>query len=124
MTQESPPRAPSLYRFAFARLTVLTLMVLLLAGLMVSVANDMYAFVKEDRSVTFTVSSPRSLSELTAMLDEGGVIQNPTVFRLYVRAKGRVETAERFSGTLELNEAMSYREILLAFAEQNKKTEN
>lgn len=124
MNQESPTRAPSLYRFAFARLTVLTLTVLLLAGLVISIANDMYAFVKEDRSVTFTVSSPRSLPELTAMLDEGGVIKNPTVFRLYVRAKGRIETAERFSGTLELNEAMSYREILLALAEQNENKSN
>ena len=124
MNRESPTHAPSLYRFAFARLTVLTLMVLLLAGLVISIANDMYAFVKEDRSVTLAVSSPRSLPELTAMLDEGGVIKNPTVFRVYVRAKGRTETAERFSGTLELNEAMSYREILLALSEQNENSMN
>ncbi len=109
--------APSLYRFAYARLTVLTLTALLSAGLLISVTNDLYAFVKPDRSLSLAIEEPVSLSEFSEMLSEGGIIQNPTVFRLYVRTKGRTNLVETCCGTLELNASMSYREILQAISQ-------
>ena len=116
MKQEND--APSLYRFAYARLTVLTLIALLFAGLLISVTNDMYAFVKPDRSLSLSLEESVSLSEFSAILSEGGIVQNPTVFRLYVQSKGKTDRLETFRGTLELNASMSYREILQAISEQ------
>ena len=103
-------------RYAFSCVTVITLTALLLAALLVSLANDAYAFVKPDRAVTLTVSDPLSLSELSALLARLGVVSNPTIFRLYADAKGMRSRLEEFSGELTLNSSMSYREILQAFA--------
>lgn len=108
------PEKGRIYRYAFGWLTVILLFALLLAGLIVSIANDMYAFVKPNRPAVLEVESPTTLEELSARLDELGVVQNPTVFGLYVRSKGRAERVETFSGTLEVNASMSYRELLSA----------
>lgn len=113
-------RRRKLYRFAYARVTVTVLTALLCVGLLTSVANDLYAFVKNDREAALTVTEPTSVAEWAKLLKQNGVIQNPTVFRWYAERNGKQERIESFSGTLILNEAMSYREILLAFAEQSQ----
>ena len=105
-----------LRRLAFSSITVLCLLALLFVALAISVANDLYAFVKPNRAVSFTVEEPTSLKELSAALERQGIIANPTVFRVYVNHQGRTELLENFCGTLTLNSAMSYRQILLAFA--------
>ncbi|MBQ8331609.1 MAG: hypothetical protein IJX94_03820 [Clostridia bacterium] len=106
-----------LTRFAYSRVLVLVLTALLCAGLVISVANDMYAFVKPQRTVTLTVDEPTSLSDLADRLQAEGILQNPWVFQLYTASKSKTDRLERFVGTLELNSAMSYRELLLAFSE-------
>lgn len=111
-------RRKKLYRFAYARITVTVLTALLCVGLLTSVVNDLYAFVKTDRDVSLSVTEPQSLDEWARMLKQKGVIQNPTVFQWYVKRQGKSERIESFWGTMILNESMSYREILLAFAEQ------
>ena len=111
-------RRKKLYRFAYARITVTVLTALLCVGLLTSVANDLYAFVKADREASLTVTEPQSLAEWARMLKQKGVIQNPTVFQWYTERKGKEDRIESFCGTLTLNESMSYREILLAFSEQ------
>ena len=114
------PQVPTkgrLYRCVFAWLTVSLLFALLLAGLLISIANDLYAFVKPERAAVLEVSAPMELKELARHLEELGVVNNPTVFCLYVRSKGHREAVETFSGTLELNAAMSYRELLSALVE-------
>ena len=110
------PAENKLRRYAFSCVTVITLLALLLAALLVSVMNDVYAFVKPDRAVTLTVDEPLSLSAVAALLERNGILANPTVFRLYADAKGKRALLESFSGELTLNSSMSYREILLAFA--------
>ena len=109
-----------LYRFAYARITLTVLLALLSVGLCVSVANDLYAFVKPDREVSLTVTEPQSLEQWATLLKKSGVIQNPTVFRWYVERQGKSERIESFSGTMILNESMSYREILRSLAEQSQ----
>ena len=103
-------------RYAYRTVTVIALFALAVAGLTVSVANDMYAFVKSAREVTLTVDAPMALEELSERLEREGIVANPTVFSLYVKAKGRGERMESFSGEVTLRSDMSYREILLAFA--------
>ncbi len=94
----------------------LCLFALLFAGLICSVANDMYAFVKKGREVSLVFDSCPTLNELSKILADNGVVSNPDVFKLYVKFKDKEGVVESFSGDLKLNTSMSYREILSEFS--------
>ena len=83
-------------------------------ALICSVTNDMYAFVKSDRECVISFNETCSLKEFSNILGEKEIIENPSIFWLYVKSKGRTESVETFTGELTLNESMSYREILSA----------
>lgn len=85
----------------------------MLGGLVIYIANDMYAFVKPDMDVTVTVSAPISDKDFSLLLQESGVIENPLVFRMYIRSKDKTQELTKLSGEIKLNSNMSYREILL-----------
>lgn len=97
---------------AFGTLIPLALLALLLSALIVSIANDIYAFVKKDSETSMYLSEPCSLDELSKHLKDLGIIKNPTVFKLYVISKGKRSSLESFSGEVELNSNLSYRQIL------------
>ena len=98
----------------FGKVTMLVLLALLCTALLLSVANDMYAFFKPQGTVLLHIDTPCTLSDFSQLLEENGVLLNPHVFSLYVRAKGKSELVESFSGELLLDRTMSYREILRA----------
>lgn len=110
-----PDPNKKLYRFVLSRVLTLTLSALLLAGLLLSVVNDLYAFVKPDRPVSLTLTEPLPLEQLCHRLSEREILKNPSVFQWYATRKGKKTALEQFSGTVELNASMSYREILTAF---------
>ncbi len=86
---------------------------LCLAGAVISVANDMYAFVKPDRELTFTVTRSLSGAELSKSLRESGIIRNDAVFSLYLKVKGKTDDVALLSGEWKLNSSMSYRQLLI-----------
>ena len=100
-------------RGAFGILIPLCLFSVLLACLLISVANDMYAFVKPSNEVTVSITAPISEKQLSLLLQKNGVINNATCFRLYLRSKGVSDKLSLISGEITLNSNMSYREILL-----------
>ncbi len=99
-------------RRAFSVLLPLCLFSILLAGIIISVANDVYAFVKPDSEISLTVSSPISDTDFSKLLQKSGVIKNPTVFKFYLRSKGLSEKLSGITGEWVLNSNMSYREIV------------
>lgn len=123
-SQHPPVSTARLYRFAFAKILVIVLSALLLAGAFLSIANDMYAFVKSEDTVTFSVDAPLPLAELAERLAQIGVVSNPFVFRLYVKAKNKTEPLEAFSGQVSLHTAMSYREIVAIFSSNTSLSKN
>lgn len=108
-----------LMRYAFSKVTVIVLFALLLSALLISVANDMYAFVKADAKVSVEIEAPTSVGDISALLAKEGVLKNPHVFSMYVRSKGRQDQLSSFLGKVELNSSMSYREILAEFTKTN-----
>ena len=104
-------------RLAFSKITVLCLLAVLFVALTVSIANDLYGFVGSEGEVILTIEESTDLTELSKLLEESGVVENPAFFRLYVKKKERTERLESFVGTLRLDTSMSYREILLAFSQ-------
>lgn len=103
-------------KIALAVILPLCVLSLLIAALVCSVANDMYAFVKREREITLNIDCPRSLEEFSKMLGDANAVYNPHVFMLYVKSKNKTELVEHFVGELNINENMSYREILLALS--------
>lgn len=97
---------------ALSVLLPLCLFSILLAGILISVANDVYAFVKPDSEISLTLSSPLTDTELSKLLQKNGVIKNPTVFKFYLRSKGLSEKLSGITGEWVLNSNMSYREIV------------
>lgn len=88
---------------------------ILVSCAVVSVANDMYAFVKPEREVTLVISEPCTLDQISRILSDNDILYNPFCFVAYVKAKDRIAQIEAFRGEITLNSAMSYREILAVF---------
>ena len=94
----------------------LCLFSLLLAGAFCAIFNDMYAFVKKDAEKTVFVEDDYTLRDISLLLGEMDIVDNPYVFMMYVRSKNKIEVVENFYGEITLNSSMSYREILSSFS--------
>ena len=105
--------SPITYKRAFGILLPLCLLAVLLACFIIAVANDVYAFVKPDGQIVVSIPEPLTAKELSLLLQERGVIENPFIFRLYLVSKGSADKLASTVGEWTLNSSMSYREILL-----------
>ena len=99
-------------RSIFGKVITLVLLASISTALLLSVANDMYAFFKPQGEVLLRIDDPCSLSDFSQLLESHGVLLNPHVFSFYVKRKKKASLIESFSGELLLNRSMSYREIL------------
>ena len=106
----------SLVRNIFERIVIMTLIAIFIALSVISVTNDMYAFVKPNNTVQIKLDSPTELSQLSKLLQDKKIIKNPTVFSWFIKSKGRQERIENFVGEVTLRQDMSYREIMLALS--------
>ena len=89
---------------------------ILLAAAIISVGNDMYAFVKREEQVNLYFENSSSVYSVAQALEANGIINNPSLFSLYVKSKGGEGKLKNFSGEIILSTDMSYREILKAFS--------
>ena len=112
MSQATAQKSISL-RDALSRVIPLCVCALFLAAAIISVANDMYAFVKSNEEVTVTVSSSLDSNGLSKLLYDSGIVKNPFVFSLYLRSKDKDDQVSGLKGQWVLNKNMSYREILI-----------
>lgn len=110
--QENSQNIVRLIKRTLARILPVCLFSIFISAFILTVANDMYAFVKEDRDVSLYVEAPYSIDDFSMLLGKEGIVKNPYVFTLYVKSKNKVQNVEEFTGELLLNENMSYREIL------------
>lgn len=101
-------------RRIFSSIFVMALTAAFFACLLISVANDIYAFIKTEGEIILTVSSPLNVSDFSKLLHDNKIISNPTIFSLYLKSKDKTEIIESFVGNVKLDRSMSYREILIA----------
>ena len=104
----------SFHRRAAGAIVMLTLWSLLVALLILSVANDLYAFVKPDRSLTVELRPDTTPWSLSLLLSKEGIIDHPLLLSLYLRSKGITDAVTVPSEPISLCASMSYREILAA----------
>ena len=74
-------------------------------------ANDIFAFVKADAVKEITVSENTSVSSLSKELDDQGVINYHSVFKLYLKLKHQTDTSV-LAGAYQLNPSMDYGQIV------------
>ncbi len=79
------------------------------------VANDVFAFVKEDAEVNINVEQNTNIASLSKLLDDSGVINYGSIFGLYVKIKGDQDEAV-LAGSYALNPNMDYGQIIRALA--------
>ncbi len=94
----------------------LAVLSVLIAGVVVSVANDMYAFVKKDLEVSLEISASETLEDIAEKLGRSKVLNNPDIFVAYVKSKGAEGKIKEYSGNITLNSNMSYRQIVSEFS--------
>ena len=83
---------------------------LLLAGFFIYVANDVFAFVKEEHVVVLDLPDNASHSEVATMLKDEGVIQCKRAFKLYAALSTDSDTFK--SGKFEVSSDMDYGQII------------
>ena len=103
-------------RRAMSVILPLCMLSFLICGLICSAANDIYAFVKKDKDISRYIEESSSLDDISEKLGKNGVVNNAAFFSLYVRSKGKEDRITAFTGEINLNSSMSYREILEAFS--------
>ncbi len=106
-TSQKPP-----YMRAFSKIAVIILISVLCACFVLSIINDLFAFVKPESSTALEITEPMSLWELSSLLQDRGIIENSFAFWAYAKMKGRDTQLEGFQGIAELNSDMGYRDIL------------
>lgn len=83
---------------------------LLLTWGIVSVANDIFAFIKPEESVIVTIPQGESVSGIAKTLKSSNVIKHPLVFRLYSKLK-KADGKYQY-GDYALNSNLSYDQII------------
>ncbi len=115
MAHDSKKKEPISLKRAFGFVVPICVCSLFLAAAVISLTNDMYAFVKPEGEVTLTISSALDTREFAKLLADEGVLKNPFVFELYLRSKGKTAEIPYLRGEWTLRSDMSYRDILLEF---------
>jgi len=87
-----------------------------LAVTIVLVGNDIFAFVKSDEVVEVTLPENTTLDDLAEILHENGVIEYPSVFKLYAVAKH--DDQKYVAGTYTVTPMMNYSFLLAEFKEK------
>lgn len=87
---------------------------LVLSLVAIFVANDVFAFVTEDAEVQVIVPENTDVLSLSDELDDAGIINYGTMFKLYVQLKK--DNVSVLAGTYALNPNMDYAQVILALA--------
>lgn len=77
-------------------------------------ANDVFALVKEEKTESIVIEENASLSEVSRLLGDKGLIRYPLIFRLYETFKHRNdETPLAFRpGTYEISSSLNYDQMI------------
>ena len=93
-------------------IAVLAVSITLAVGL-ISVANDVFAFVKDDTEVTVVVPENCDTDTLAELLADSGAIKYPSVFKLYIKFKNK--EGEYIPGTYSISPMLNYDYMIYEF---------
>ncbi|MBO7310481.1 MAG: hypothetical protein J6U86_03710 [Clostridia bacterium] len=103
---------PISFSIAFGAVIPICLLAILISGIIISVANDVYAFVKPDAQIDIVIDTAYDAKAFSKLLQSKGVIKNAFVFELYLRSKSIYDISSLKDSELNLNSNMSYSRLL------------
>lgn len=88
---------------------VILLLSCVLSYYAVTMANDMFSFVKEEKEVSVEVKKKDTVEDIALKLEEEGIVKYPKLFKLFVDIS---EEPDFFNyGTYDLNTNMTYQQV-------------
>lgn len=99
-----------------------TLVAVLITIGIVSVANDIFAFIKPDESIIVTIEQGGSAAGVAKVLGDSGVIKHPLIFRLYSKLK-KADGKYQY-GDYTLNSSLGYDQIISALKKPSVQAES
>ncbi len=87
-----------------------------LAVMIISVANDIFAFVKDNEAVTVVVPENCDTNTLAEILEDAGAIKHPSVFSAYIKFKNK--EGEYLPGTYQVSPSLNYDYMISEFKEK------
>ncbi len=85
------------------------------AKLIINVANDVFAFLKDDTEITLTIPEGATTKQISKILGENGIVDYPFVFRLYTDAKkdgSKYYTEGYKSGEFTITPSTNYDDLI------------
>ncbi len=79
----------------------------------IPIANEIFAFKKEEKIVEITVPELATLNDISELLYENGLIKYPEIFRFYANLSK--DDGEFLAGDYTLSATLSYDDLLAAF---------
>ena len=79
----------------------------------IPIANDVFAFVKEEKVVDITIPELATINDVTEILHENGIISYPGIFKIY--AGFTSDDGVFIAGDYSLSTALNYTQILDSF---------
>ena len=83
---------------------------LVLAGIAIYIANDVFAFVKPEKTAVLELEGEATRSQVAAMLKDEGIIRSKWAFQLYAKFSTDKDTFK--SGKFEVRADMDYGQII------------
>lgn len=95
---------------------------IILSVTIIFVVNDVFAFRKADNDFNVTIGEFPDINEVADALADKGVIQYPSVFKLYAKLKKK-DNYNFAAGTYTVNSSMNYDDLLIAFVPERAERE-
>jgi len=111
--------------FGIAKALIYIVAVIAVSGILsyfgIIYANDIFAFVKPEKSAVITVSDNTTVSELADILHAEGMIEHPEVFKFYTwyRHRNNKTPIELKAGTYEISSMLNYDMMLSTFKKKS-----
>ena len=90
---------------------------ILLSWFIITNANDIFAFVKDEKTVSITIEPGTDLAELAELLDGEGIIQHKNTFKFFIKFRNK-DSDSYAPGTYTVSSTMSYDQIISAITPQ------
>lgn len=102
---------------ALVRISVFLVFIIVVSAFagafVISVGNDVFAFVKPDETVTVTVPEDATVDDIGRLLHEAGIIKHPKIFSFYAEIKE--DDGEFIAGEYEVSPQLNYDQLLSEF---------